>query len=248
MIKTLLVTGGSRGIGAAVARLAGARGWNVVVNYKCDEAAALETCNAVTASGGQALAVQGDMGQELDVLRLFDAAETRFGRIDGLVVNAGVVAPALPLAEMSLERIDTLMRLNVIGALLTAREGARRMGRDGEAESASIVLLSSAAARLGSPNEYVDYAASKGAIDTLAIGLARELAPLNIRVNAVRPGLIETEIHASGGDPDRAERLGAGVPAGRAGTAQEVAEGIMWLLDGASSYVTGTHLDISGGR
>lgn len=248
MTRTLLVTGASRGIGAAVARLAGAKGWNVVVNYLGNEAAAAETCSAVKAAGGQALAVQGDMGQEADVLHLFDAAEARFGRIDGLVVNAGMVAPSLPLADMSLDRIESVMRLNVIGALLTSREGARRMKRSREEQSASIVLVSSAAARLGSPNEYVDYAASKGAIDTLAIGLAKELAPHNIRVNAIRPGLIETELHASGGDPDRAERLGVSVPAGRAGTALEVAEGILWLLDEASSYVTGTHLDISGGR
>ncbi|MGI3184578.1 SDR family oxidoreductase [Nioella aestuarii] len=248
MTKTLIITGGSRGIGAAVARLAGGLGCSVVVNYLGNEAAALDTCSSVVAAGGQALAVQGDMAQEPDVLRLFDTAEARFGRIDGLVVNAGIVARSLPLADMSLERIETVMRLNVIGALLTAREGARRMGRGMGEDSASIVLVSSAAARLGSPNEYVDYAASKGAIDTLAIGLAKELAPQNIRVNAVRPGLIETDIHASGGDPDRANRLGVQVPAGRAGKAEEVAEGILWLLEGASSYVTGTHLDISGGR
>ncbi len=248
MTRTLIITGGSRGIGAAVARLAGGRGWNVVVNYLGNEGAAAETCNAVVTAGGLALAVQGDMGQEADVVRLFDSAEARFGAIDGLVVNAGIVAPSLPLAEMGLDRISTVMRTNVIGAMLTAREGARRMGRAAAADSASMVFVSSAAARLGSANEYVDYAASKGAIDTLTIGLAKELAPQNIRVNAVRPGLIETEIHASGGAPDRAARLGSQVPAGRAGTAEEVAEGILWLLDGASSYVTGTHLDISGGR
>lgn len=248
MPRTLIVTGGSRGIGRATARLAGDAGWNVVVNYLANAAAARETCAVIEEAGAAALPVQGDMRQEADILRLFDAAETRFGRIDGLVVNAGIVGAQMPLADMSADRIETMIRTNLVAAVLTAREGARRMGREAGKNSASIVLVSSAAARLGSPNEYVDYAASKGALDTLAVGLGKELAPCNIRVNAVRPGLIDTEIHASGGDPERADRLGQAMPMARSGTAEEVARGILWLLSSESSYVTGSHLDIAGGR
>lgn len=238
----ILVTGGARGIGAAACRLAGARGWDVTFSYRAAGDAAAGTADAVRVAGGRALAVRAEAASEPDTLALFDAAEAAFGPVTGVVVNAGIVAPGLPLAEMPLDRIREVVEVNLIGALLTAREAARRL------RGGSIVLVSSAAARLGAAGEYVDYAASKGAVDTLAVGLAKELGPRGIRVNAVRPGLIETEIHASGGAPDRAARLGATAPLGRAGTAEEVAASIVWLLSDEASYVTGAHLDVAGGR
>ncbi len=243
MPRTTIITGGSRGIGRAVALQLGAEGEQVVVNFKGNQSAAEQTAADVTAAGGKALLVQGDMSQEADILNLFDQAEAAFGKMDALVINAGIVAPSMPLAEMSAARITEIFRVNTIGGLLTAREGARRVQDGG-----SIVVLSSMAARLGSANEYVDYAASKGALDTMVVGLAKELAPRGVRVNGVRPGLIQTEIHASGGQPGRAERLGATTPLGRAGTAKEVAEAVTWLLSDKASYATGTFIDISGGR
>ena len=183
-----------------------------------------------------------------DVIALFDAAARDLGQIDSVIVNAGMLAQTMPLADMTVERMRRTMEVNVIGALLTAREAARRLGRGLDQPSASIVLVSSAAARLGAPGEYIDYAASKGALDSLNIGLSKELAPKNIRVNAVRPGLIETEIHASGGNPDRARNLSASVPMGRPGQAEEVAEAILWLASEQSSYVTGTNVEVTGGR
>ncbi len=245
MPKTLIITGGSRGIGRAVALQAADEGWNVVFSYLGNKDAAEATVAAVKAKGGSALAVQADASSEGDTLRLFDQAEAQFGAISGLVINAGVVAPSMPLAQMPLDRIETIFRTNTLSAFLTAREGARRMG---QAAPSSIVVLSSMAARLGSPNEYIDYAASKGALDTMVVGLAKELAPQAIRVNGVRPGLIETDIHASGGQPDRAARLGAATPLGRAGHPEEVAEAVCWLLSSKSSYATGTFIDVSGGR
>ncbi|TKA67134.1 hypothetical protein B0A55_09328 [Friedmanniomyces simplex] len=248
----ILITGASRGIGRATAILAGARGWNVGVNYANDATAAEATVQAVQQAGGQAIAIQADVSQEADVLALFDAMEKHFGSIQGVVVNAGINATSMPLAEMAVERLRKVFDTNVLGAYICAREAARRFPASSSSErkssSTSIVLLSSAAARLGSPNECVDYAGCKGAIDTLAIGLAKELGPKGVRVNAVRPGIINTEIHASVGDPERLERIGNQTPLGRPGSAEEVAEAIVWLLSPQASYVTGTNIDVTGGR
>ncbi|MCK6441197.1 SDR family oxidoreductase [Elstera cyanobacteriorum] len=247
-MKTIVITGGSRGIGRATAVLAGARGWSVTVNYTRDAAAAADTVAAVSAAGGKALAVQGDVTVEADVIHLFDAAQAAFGPLDGVVVNAGIVAPAACLADMSLDRLTRMFEVNILGAYLTAREGAWRLPLDRGGRGGSIVLVSSAASRLGSAGQYVDYAGTKGAMDTLALGLSRELAGQGVRVNAVRPGIIETDIHASGGQPDRAQTLGSTSPLGRPGRAEEVAEAILWLLSDAASYTTGALLDVAGGR
>ena len=248
MSKVVLITGASRGIGRATARLLGARGWTVGVNYRHNQPAAEETAAEVGRAGGHARVLHGDVAQEADVISMFDALESTYGRIDALVNNAGIVAPSMPLADMSAERLAHLFEVNVYGAFLCAREAARRMSKDRGGDGGVIVNVSSAAARLGSPGEYVDYASSKGAIDTMTIGLAKELGPQGVRVNAVRPGLIDTEIHASGGRPDRAAVLGVQTPLGRPGGADEVAEAIVWLLSDAASYVTGALLDVSGGR
>ena len=249
MSKTIVITGGSRGIGAATARLAAARGWSVGFSYVSNDKAAQETIAAIEAAGGRAIAVKGDVAKEDDVVRLFDATMAAFGPIRGVVNNAGVIlGPPAPLADVSTERLMMIVAINIVGAMLVAREGVRRMATSRGGTGGSIVNVSSAAARLGGANEYVDYAASKGALDTVTIGLAKECGPLGVRVNAIRPGLIETEIHASGGQPGRAERLGATVPLGRAGHAEEVAEAIVWLLSDASSYTTGALLDVTGGR
>ncbi|MEE8453721.1 MAG: SDR family oxidoreductase [Limibaculum sp.] len=248
MSRTALITGGSRGIGRATAILAGGLGWKVGVNYLGNAEAAAETVRSVVAAGGQAIAIPGDVSLERDVIAMFDTAQAAFGPITALVNNAGVVAAKSTLAEMSLERMRRVFDINVLGAYLVAREGARRMPTDRGGDGGAIVNVSSMAAALGSPGQYVDYAGSKGAIDTLTIGLAKELAAVGVRVNGVRPGIIETDIHASGGEPDRAERLGITAPMGRAGTAAEVAQAIIWLLSDAASYATGTSIDISGGR
>jgi NAD(P)-dependent dehydrogenase (short-subunit alcohol dehydrogenase family) len=244
----VLITGGSRGIGAATARLAGARGWAVTVNFLRDGVAAAQTAAAVEAAGGRGVVAQGDASAEPDVIAMWDAAEAAFGPVTGFVNNAGIVAPSTPLAEMGAERIERVIRVNMLGAILGAREAARRMAHGRGGRGGAIVNISSTAVLHGAPGEYVDYAASKGAVETLTVGLARELAPEGVRVNAVRPGLIETEIHASGGIPDRATRFGASVPIGRAGRADEVAEAVVWLLSDAASYVVGATLAVSGGR
>ncbi len=248
MGKVMLVTGGARGIGRATALMAAGRGWDVAIGWQRDDDAGAEVLAAIRALGRRAFGLRGDVAQEADVIALFDAAERELGRIDSVIVNAGMLARTMPLAEMTAERMRRTIDVNVMGALLTAREAARRLGRPMDQPSASIVLVSSAAARLGSPNEFVDYAASKGALDSLNIGLSKELAPKNIRVNAIRPGLIETEIHALGGIPDRAQRLASAVPLGRPGSAEEVAEVILWLAGEQSSYVTGTNVEVTGGR
>ncbi|KAH0441056.1 3-oxoacyl-ACP reductase [Paraburkholderia fungorum] len=248
MTKAVLITGGSRGIGRATARLLGARGWSVGVNYAQNLAAARETVADVERAGGQALAIAGDVASEADVIAMFDALQQKFGRLDALVNNAGIVAPSSQLADMELARLKRMFDVNVLGAYLCAREAARRMSTARGGAGGVIVNISSAAARLGSPNEYIDYAGSKGAVDTLTIGLAKELGPQGVRVNAVRPGLIDTDIHASGGKPERAAQLGATTPLGRPGSADEVAESIVWLLSDAASYVTGALLDVTGGR
>ncbi len=242
MTKTILITGASRGIGRATALLCGAEGWAVAVNYARDGAAAAETVARVKEAGGDAFAMQGDVRDEAAVAALFERTVETFGGLDGVVNNAGIVAPKSTVAEMSVERMRGVFETNVLGAYIVAREAARRMTRG------SIVNVSSAAARLGSAGEYVDYAGSKGAMDTMTTGLSNELAPRGIRVNAVRPGLIATDIHASGGQPDRADRLGGATPIGRAGTAEEVAQAIIWLLSDKASYVTGATVDVSGGR
>jgi NAD(P)-dependent dehydrogenase (short-subunit alcohol dehydrogenase family) len=248
MPKTILITGASRGIGRAAALLAGRRGWSVGVNYLRDEAAAQAVVREIERAGGKAVALHGDVAFEADVVALFDGAARALGPLDGVVVNAGVVAPTARLAEMSVARMKRVFDINVLGAFICAREAARRLSRSSGGKGGSIVLISSAASRLGSPGLYVDYAASKGAIDTLTLGLSKELGPEGVRVNAVRPGLIETDIHASGGEPDRAQRLGATSPMGRPGTAEEIGEAILWLLSDAASYATGAILDVAGGR
>ncbi|MEM9427517.1 MAG: SDR family oxidoreductase [Pseudomonadota bacterium] len=248
MSKTVLISGGSRGIGAATARIMASQGWQVAFTYLRDQHAADTTVSDIAEGGGSSLALQADTAREADVQAAFDDTIRRFGALDAVVINAGIVAPAAKLTEMSLDRLRSVFDTNVLGACLFAREAARRLPAQMSADRGAIVFLSSAAARLGSPFEYVDYAASKGAIDTLTIGLSKELASDGIRVNAVRPGLIETEIHASGGQPDRAERLGRTVPMARAGTADEVAQTIAWLCSDLASYCTGAIVDVAGGR
>ncbi len=248
MSKTAIISGGSRGIGNATARLMAAKGWQVAFTFRSDAKAANTTVEEIEALGGKAKAIQGDTSVEEDVLRAFDTAIEHFGSLDVVVVNAGIVGPPSPLADMPLERLKSMFDTNVLGSFLFAREAARRLPESKTGEEGAIVMVSSAAARLGAPAEYVDYAASKGAIDTLTLGLSKELAPLQIRVNGVRPGLIETDIHASGGQPDRAQRLGRTVPLARPGTAEEVAHSIVWLCSDDASYCTGAILDVSGGR
>lgn len=248
MSKTILVTGGSRGIGRAVAILAGRRGWRVAITYVANDAAARETVAAVEAAGGKGLAIKADAAKLNDVAMAFDATEKAFGAVDGFVNNAGIATQVGKLADKDPLEIARLVEINVLGALYGAREAARRMSKSRGGKGGVIVNISSAAARLGMPGEGVDYAASKGSMDTLTYGLSKELAPEGVRVNAVRPGMIATDIHAAMGAPDRAERLGKTVPIGREGTADEVAEGIVWLLSDEASYVAGAVLDITGGR
>lgn len=246
MTKTILVTGASRGIGRATALKAGSLGWNVAVNYVSDAAAAEEVVASISAFGARTVAVRGDVASETDVDRMFEEATEHLGPLTGVVANAGIVAPASTLADMTSERLRRMVDVNIMGTLLTARAAARALTESGK--PGSLVIVSSAASRLGSAGEYVDYAACKGAADTLTIGLSRELGPKGIRVNAVRPAFIETEIHASGGRPDRAAMLGSATPMGRAGQPEEVAEAVAWLISDAASYVTGTFIDLSGGR
>lgn len=246
--KTLLISGGSRGIGRATALAAAKEGWQVAITYHSDAAAAAQTVDAITAAGGKAIALQGDTASEADVIRNFKETLDEFGSLHAVVVNAGIVAVGSKLADMPLERLQKMVNTNVLGALLFAREAARHLPNYCQEDGGSIVLISSAAARLGAPFEYVDYAASKGSIDTLTLGLSKELAPQNIRVNAIRPGLIDTEIHASGGEPDRAHRLSVNVPMARPGTADEVASAIVWLCSDGASYTNGAILDVAGGR
>ncbi|KSV93710.1 glucose-1-dehydrogenase [Sinorhizobium sp. GL28] len=244
----LLVTGGSRGIGAAVCVAAAKAGWRVAVNYATNRDAADAVVGAIVAAGGSAIAVQGDVGSEADIQAMFAAVDAAFGRLDGLVNNAGIVGPTARIDEMSVDRLERMFRINIIGSIRCAAEAVRRMSTRYGGKGGAIVNISSAAAVLGSPAQYVDYAASKGAIDTFTIGLAREVATEGIRVNAIRPGVIDTEIHASGGLPDRARDLAPTIPVQRPGTAEEVADAVLYLLSDKATYVTGAILNVSGGR
>ncbi len=246
--RALLITGGGRGIGAATARLAAQQGWAVAVNYARDSLAADTVVRAIRAEGGSAISVRADVANEAEVLRMFATVDAKFGPIAGLVNNAGVVDTTARLDEMDWARWRRMFDTNVLGSLLCAREAVRRMSTRHGGAGGSIVNLSSAASRLGSGGQYVDYAASKGAIDTFTLGLAREVAAEGVRVNAVRPGLIDTDIHASGGLPQRVRDLAPTVPMQRGGSADEVAQAIVWLLSDAASYTTGALLDVSGGR
>jgi NAD(P)-dependent dehydrogenase (short-subunit alcohol dehydrogenase family) len=243
-----LITGGGRGIGAATALLAAQRGYAVAVNYASNSLAADEVVRTIRANGGAAMAVQADVGDEAQVLAMFQKVDARFGRLTALVNNAGVVDVQARVADMSVARLERMFRINVIGSFICAREAVRRMSTKYGGAGGAIVNISSGAARLGSPDQYVDYAASKGAIDTFTIGLAKEVAAEGIRVNAVRPGLIDTEIHASGGMPDRASDLAPTVPMQRTGSADEIAGAILWLLSPEASYTTMALLDVTGGR
>lgn len=246
--QVLLVTGGGRGIGAATARLAATQGWSVAVNYTANSLAADEVVRAIRELGGTAITVQADVADESQVLAMFQKIDAKLGRLTGLVNNAGVVDVSARVDEMSLARLKRMFDINVIGSMLCAREAVRRMSTKHGGEGGAIVNVSSAASRLGSPGQYVDYAAAKGAIDAFTIGLAKEVGGEGIRVNAVRPGLIETDIHASGGLPNRVRDLQHLVPMQRGGTADEVAQAIVWLLSDAASYTTMSLVDVSGGR
>jgi len=244
----MIVTGASRGIGAATARLAAERGYAVAVNYRDDRKGAEEVAGAIAAAGGRAAAIAADIAREADVRALFDETQAKLGPPTALVNNAGILERQTRLDDMDAGRFQRVFAVNVIGTLLCSREAVLRMSTRHGGKGGVIVNVSSAASRLGSPGEYVDYAASKGAIDTFTIGLAKEVADEGIRVNAVRPGVIYTGIHASGGEPGRVERVKGAVPMKRGGEAIEVARAILWLASDESSYSTGTFIDVSGGR
>lgn len=248
MNRIVLITGASRGIGAAAARLAAARGYAVCVNYHRDGAAADRVVAAIEQAGGRAIAVQADISIESDVARLFESCDRSLGRLTALVNNAGVLERQMRVEAMDAGRLSRVFATNVTGAFLCAREAVRRMSDEHGGPGGAIVNVSSIAARLGAPDEYVDYAASKAAVDALTIGLAREVAGKGIRVNAVRPGLIHTDIHASGGEPGRVDRVKGSVPMKRGGTPEEVAHAIVWLLSPEASYTTGAFIEVAGGR
>jgi NAD(P)-dependent dehydrogenase (short-subunit alcohol dehydrogenase family) len=244
----ILVTGGSRGIGAATARLAAARGYDVAISFAADEAGALAVASDIEAAGRRALVRRADSADPQQVAELFNAIDRKFGRIDVLVNNAAIIAPQSRLESLTFERMQRIFAVNTIGPMLCAQEAVKRMSHRHNGPGGAIVNVSSAAARLGSPNEYVDYAASKGALETFTTGLAREVAREGIRVNCVRPGHIYTEMHASGGEPGRVDRLKDSIPMGRGGQPEEVARAILWLASGEASFVTGTFVDATGGK
>lgn len=246
-MRSLLITGGSRGIGAATARRAAAAGWAVCLTYRSDQAAASSVVAAIERDGGRAAAVRADVAVEADVVAAVEAATT-LAPLGGVVANAGMVGEKARVDQLSVARVERMLATNVTGAIVTCREAVRRLSTAHGGRGGAIVLVSSAAARLGSPGEYVDYAASKAAVDTLGLGLAKEVADEGVRVAVVRPGVIDTELHASGGQPDRVARLAPTLPMGRAGTADEVAAAIVWLVSDEASYVTGSVLDVAGGR
>jgi NAD(P)-dependent dehydrogenase (short-subunit alcohol dehydrogenase family) len=248
MSRVALVTGGSRGIGASCALLAAQQGWSVAVNYTQNSLAADEVVRQIRAAGGTAIAVQADVGDEGQIKKMFETVDAKLGRLSALVNNAGVVDMPQRVDEMSAERLDRMFRINITGSFICSREAVRRMSTKHGGTGGVIVNLGSAAARLGSPGQYVDYAAAKGAIDVFTLGLGKEVAAEGIRVNAVRPGLIDTEIHASGGLPNRARELAHLVPMQRPGTADEVARAVVWLMSDDSSYTTGSVIDVTGGR
>lgn len=248
MSKIMLVTGGGRGIGAAVAKLAARRGYAVGVNYHANADTAHAVVAEIVQGGGRAVALQADVSQEDQVLRMYGELDRQLGRIDALVNNAGILEQQMRVDQMSAERLLRVLSTNVIGAFLCAREAVRRMSTRHSGQGGAIVNVSSAAARLGSPNEYVDYAASKGAMDTMTIGLSKEVAPEGIRVNGVRPGTIYTDMHASGGEPGRVDRLKGVIPLRRGGTVEEVAGAVMWLFSDEAGYTSGSFIDVSGGN
>lgn len=248
MSKTLLITGGSRGIGAAAALLAAQRGYDVCISYVSNEKAARDIVQQIEAFGKKALAVKADVGLESDILHLFETFDKTFGRLDALFNNAGILDKQTIVENLTAERLQRIFTTNVIGSFLCVREAVKRMSTRRGGKGGAIVNNSSTAARLGAPGEYVDYAASKAALDTLTIGLAKEVATEGIRVNAVRPGIIKTDIHVLGGEPNRPERIKENIPMKRPGTAEEVAAAVIWLLSDDASYITGTLLDIGGGR
>ena len=248
MSGVVVITGGGRGIGAATAKLAARRGYAVCVNYRNNQQAAEQVVRAIASSGGQAIAVAADVSAEADVARLFQTSDKELGPLTSLVNNAGILETQMRVDEMDAGRLHRVFSTNVFGSFLCAREAVRRMSTKHGGRGGAIVNVSSGAARLGSPGEYVDYAASKGAIDTLTIGLSREVAEEGVRVNGVRPGFIYTEMHASGGEPDRVERVKEFAPMKRGGRAEEVASAILWLLSEEASYTTGAFIEVSGGR
>ncbi len=248
MGKVMIITGGGRGIGAATARLAAEHGYDVCVNFLKDESSAKGIVEEIRRTGQKAIAVAGDVSSEADVLRIFAETDRSLGKVTALVNNAGIVDRSMRVELMSAARLARMFAVNVSGSFLCAREAVKRMSKRHGGAGGVIVNVSSAAARLGSPGDYVDYAASKGAIDTFTIGLAKEVAAEGIRVNAVRPGVIRTDIHSTSGDPDRVERIGKAAPLARAGEAEEVARAVLWLASDEASYTTGSILDVTGGR
>jgi NAD(P)-dependent dehydrogenase (short-subunit alcohol dehydrogenase family) len=248
MRPIMLITGGGRGIGAATARLAAKRGYAVAVNYLRDEKSAFHLVGDINKEGGKAVAIAGDVASETDVLRLFQTVDRELGRLTALVNNAGIVDKSTRVEDITAARLQRMLAVNVSGSFLCAREAVRRMAKRHGGQGGGIVNLSSIAARLGAPGEYVDYAASKAAVDTLTVGLAKEVAADGIRVNGVRPGIVRTDIHLSSGDPGRLERIGASAPLQRPGKPEEIASTILWLLSDEASYITATVVDVAGGR